>query len=241
MASRLLRISSKDRSIDSKSASDMFFNTNDSDLHQIRKVVLKSAIIPNTCYNVSEHYNTLYLQHSLDATTSYAITPGQYTLAHLISALLAVLPAGTTIVQNPITRKLTFGMTGTFKLFAFPKNPMGRILGIAEDTAAGLSTFNITGLPNLTGLRHIYVQSSVLSNQTVMVTNDKSKHPIFCDFPVTVPWGESQAYDGWDGGTNQQDFMARKNINAVDIKLLDEHNQVLELNGHDWVMIFRVW
>ena len=220
----------------------MTFATNDCDLHQVRKIVLKSAIIPNTSYNVSSQYNRLYIEHSLGATTSYAITPGQYTMAQFLASLIAVLPAGTTIVQNPITRKLTFAMAGaTFKLFAFPQNPMGRILGISEDTAAGLSTFDIPGLPNLTGLRHMYVASNALSNQTVMVTNNKEKINVFADFPVTVPFGETQPYEGFDGGMNFSDFGSKKNINSIDIRLLDEHGNVLELNGHNWVLIFRVW
>jgi hypothetical protein len=62
--SRLVRISSKDRSSTSNSQYDIIYDTNDYDMQLIRKVVLKSAIIPNTQYNVNI-YNNVFKSLSL--------------------------------------------------------------------------------------------------------------------------------------------------------------------------------
>ena len=66
--SRLLRISSKDKSPESPSKYQITYKTNDNDLHQIRRVVLKSAIIPNSQYNIHHNNNTfVFIEGALSA------------------------------------------------------------------------------------------------------------------------------------------------------------------------------
>jgi hypothetical protein len=37
------------------------------------------------------------------------------------------------------------------------------------------------------------------------------------------------------------EFYGARNISTIDITLLDENNNVLDLNGLDWVLTFRVY
>ena len=89
--SRLLRISSKDRSSQSPSQYNIDFNTNDNDLHQIKRITLKSVVIPNTQYNITQHNNVLYLPTTLTDATHYEISVGQYTTVELITTLKEVV------------------------------------------------------------------------------------------------------------------------------------------------------
>ena len=96
--SRLLRVSSRDRSVESFSPYAIVYKTNDSDLHQIKKVILKSAIIPNTQYNVNKYNNTFHFPNTLNATTDYVVPVGQYTTETLINTLQTMV-SGLTITQ----------------------------------------------------------------------------------------------------------------------------------------------
>ena len=75
--SRLLRISSKDRNQASGSRYDISYNTNDNDLHQIKRVTLKSVVIPNTQYNINKHNNVLHMPNSLSFIEDFEIKKGQ--------------------------------------------------------------------------------------------------------------------------------------------------------------------
>ena len=110
--SRLLRISSKDRADTSRSRYNIDFRTNDNELHQISRIVLKSIVVPNTQYNINLHTNTLYLPTSLSEVTKYTIKPGQYKTNDLITELKKVVNdtvgGGFNITQDPISFFINF-------------------------------------------------------------------------------------------------------------------------------------
>ena len=68
-----------------------------------------------------------------------------------------------------------------------------------------------------------------------------------------LPWNqpEEEIYACWDCETQVIDedsttldysvFISPDDITTIDITLLDENNHVLDLNGLDWVLIFRVF
>jgi hypothetical protein len=239
--SRLVRISSKDRSIESVSKYDIVFRPDDRDLHQIKKIALKGAEIPNTQYNIHSDNNLLYFPNSLSGTTDFTIPVGQYTTSTLITEIQSQI-AGLVITQDTLTQKLTFThATQTFDIVSnTTTNPMARTLGFLTD-ASGVGSHVCTGLPNLTGLKTVYIASHTLCSNTAMCTNDKLKQHVFCSIPITVPFGETQVIDEDSSTFDFSVFHDRKNIAEIRIKLLDEENHVLELNGLDWYIILRVF
>ena len=243
--SRLLRISSKDRSPQSESQYNISYNTNDNDLHQIKRITLKSAVIPNTQYNVNKHNNILLLPNSLSATTEFEIKEGQYKLSEFITALTTsinseITPNTISITQDTLTQKLKLTLSsGTMDILK-KQNKMAYVLGIHADTL-GVTTYDCINIPNLSGLNHIYISSQMLSNHTQMITHDKNKQNVFADLTVKVCFGQIQYTDEDTNSLDYVVFHGHKNISQIDIKLLDEYNNELDLNGSDWTLIFRVY
>ena len=268
--SRLLRISSKDRTLESPSKYQITFKTNDNDLHQIKRVVLKSAIIPNSQYNIHQYNNTFYFNEAVSQNNSevtdgvvneqasieiisggvaedekdeevgrYIIPVGQYTISMLISTLENTIP-GLTITQSPLTKKLTLTYSSPFSVLVNDKNPLARVLGITEDIE-NVSTYSCKSLPDLSGLENIYIASQTLSNHSAMICNDKQKQSVFCSVGINVPFGQTMILEEDSISLDYTDFYAPRNISTIDITLLDENNNVLDLNGLDWVLTFRVY
>ena len=269
--SRLLRISSKDKSPESPSKYQITYKTNDNDLHQIRRVVLKSAIIPNSQYNIHHNNNTFYFnetvpQNNSDEVTDgvvnehasieiisggvvedekdeevgrYIIPVGQYTISMLISTLENMI-SGLAITQSPLTNKLTLTYSSPFSVLVNDKNPLARVLGITEDIE-NVSTYSCKSLPDLSGLENIYIASQTLSNHSAMICNDKQKQSVFCSVGINVPFGQTMILEEDSISLDYTDFYAPRNISTIDITLLDENNNVLDLNGLDWVLTFRVY
>jgi hypothetical protein len=245
--SRLLRISSKDRNQRSGSRYDISYNTNDNDLHQIKKVTLKSVVIPNTQYNINKYNNVLYMPNSLSTTTYFEIKQGQYKLSEFISAITTsintgIAPNTISITQDPITQKLTLQLSvGLMDIIGdITKNKMAYVFGFDKDDL-GVSSYECINLPNLSGLNHIYISSQMLSNHTQMITHDKNKQNVFADITMKVCFGHTQYTDEDSNSLDYVVFHSHKNISKIDIKLLDEHNNELDLNGFDWTLIFRVY
>ena len=81
----------------------------------------------------------------------------------------------------------------------------------------------------------------MLSNHTQMITHDKNKQNVFADITMKVCFGQTQYTDEDSNSLDYVIFHGHKNISRIDIKLLDEHNNELDLNGGEWTLIFRVY
>ena len=119
-------------------------------------------------------------------------------------------------------------------------NPMATVLGIDKDYLLQTDVL-VDALPDLVGLKHIYVSSNALSNNVSLIENNKKRINIFCDIPITVDFGKFQIEDNDANTLDYTDFHSRKNISTIDIKLMNELNETLDLNGLDWVLVFRVY
>ena len=270
--SRLLRISSKDKSPESPSKYQITYKTNDNDLHQIRRVVLKSAIIPNSQYNIHNNNNTFVFvdgilsdvevtvppNNSDEVTdgvvgdefanidiitggiTKYRVPVGQYTITMLIATLENKI-SGLKITQSPLTKKLTLTYGSPFSVPVNENiNPMAKVLGITEDLD-GVSTYSCKSLPDLSGLENVYIASQTSSNHSAMICNDKQKQSIFCSVGINVSFGQTMILEEDTTSLDYTEFYGARNISTIDITLLDENNHVLDLNGLDWVLTFRVY
>lgn len=241
--SKFLRVTSRDRSSKSNSQYDILFTTRDVDLHQIKRVELKTAIIPNTQYNVNINNNTWNFINSANGGTNYTIPVGQYTVTSLITELESQVP-GLTVTQSTLTDKLSFTMSsGTFTMESDRTiNKMAEVLGVSTTVAGASGTEVCDSLPNLTGLTNVYIASSALSSGASMIASENDKTSIFCSVPITVPYGSTQVHD--ESGSDTHDytsFPAHKNISNIDIQLLDDKGFEVDLNGLEYEFIFRVY
>lgn len=241
---KLIRVSSKDRTSGGKY--NLKFHTNDSDIHLINSIQLKSGVIPNTQYNVNSNNNIFRFATSLNATLLYTVPVGQYNVTTYMDALkvaidTVITPETVDITQSPLTHKLTITQSsGTFQMLGTDTNDAARVFGVEVDSPVGLTTYTASSLPNLIGLRHIFIGSSTMSNNTTLVTDDQNKFPIFADIVITVPFGATQTIDNSSNDLDFTRFGSRKNISTIDIELLDEYNRTVDLNGLDWHLVFKV-
>jgi hypothetical protein len=165
---------------------------------------------------------------------------GQYTTATLITELQNI--SGLTVTQSALTHKLTFVFSGgNFSLFAsLAANPMASVLGILVD-AVSVSSHTCTGFPNLKGLTTVYISSQTLSNHSAMIATEKQKQNVFCNIPMNVPFGATKVMEEDETTLDYSVFNSHKNISTIDIRLMDENNNTIDLNGADWVLVFRVY
>lgn len=241
-SSRLLRVSSKNRASNSVSRYNVKYNTNDRDLHNVKRIALKSAIIPNTQYNINSNNNTFYMVNTISGPT-YTIPVGQYTITTLMAAIQSAVGGGFTLTQDATTQLLTFtaGGVDTLTMTSDPStNPMAPILGITTDSGA-VASYTTPSLPDLRGLTSIYVASQALTNHTSMSDSAKNKQNIFCTIPVNVEFGGSVSLEEDETTLDYVIFDSHKNISTIDINLMDEDLNTLELNGLDWTLVFRVY
>lgn len=244
--SRLLRVTSRDLSYNSQGTdTDMIFRTNDGDLHQIHRVLLKTVVFPNSAYNINKYNNTLFIGGP-DIDEVGPIEIGQYNLSQFMVALKEVLDAASTpwtwtIAQDPITRKLMFSKNGGEEFFIYGKkdlNKMWRESGAKETTqSVGLTAFT-SGIPDLSGLRHVYVESLLAGAQ--ILTGDINKYSIMADFAISVPFGAYQTIEYDQHTMNQISYRGSKQLSKFDVRFTDDQNRELLLNGLDWVLVFEI-
>jgi hypothetical protein len=243
---RMLRIASADLSNSSKGTdTDLDFRTNDADLHQIHRIILKTVIVPNTHYNINRYNNYISIT-APDMLPVGPIEQGQYNLSQFTAALKAVLDVAASpytfqVTQDPITRRLMFVKSGGAQFTLLGKssgNKMWRECGCKTDvTSVGLVAFS-SGIPDLSGLRHIYIESLIAGQQ--VMTGDVNKYSALADFPVDVPFGAYQKIEYDQHTLNQVTYRGAKQISKIDIRFTDDLNRELSFNGLDWVLIFEV-
>ena len=243
--SKFLRINSADRSANSNSRYNIRLNTNDNDLSQVKRVELKSAVIPNTYYNINSFNNTFEFVNATNSpTTTYTVPVGQYTITTLIAELESQV-TGLTITQSALTQKLTFTMAaGTYTLDSdVTVNTIARALGIITTQSGVSGATTVTGHPDLTGLTNIYLSSDKLaSGGNSMVGVSESYKPVFCTIPIDVDFGVNQVHEEFSSDTmDYVQFSAHRSIANVDIQLLDSDLNEVDLNGVDWEVILRVY
>jgi hypothetical protein len=242
---RLLRITNNEQSPYSQgNGASIKFQSNDSDLHGINRIHLKTSIIPNTQYNINTKNNKLYLTFP-DQGGPYAEVPvGQYTINTFITALEDALDAVSapnifTVSIDPLTYKITITKTGgDFTILEKKNNPMYLVIGQGLEKTSTLGVLICDNIYNLSGLRHVYVESFTLGKQ--LLTGSISKYPIIADIPISVPFGSFQNDIYSEETLNVVYYKGFKNISNFELKLVDELGGLLELNGAPFVLVFEI-
>jgi hypothetical protein len=242
---RLLRVTNNELSPYSEgSGSDVKFQSNDSDLHGINRIHLKTSIIPNTQYNINTKNNLLQIMWDDMGGPIAPVPVGQYTIVQFIDALKTKLdiiasPETFDIIADPITYKLTFVKSaGEFTIAGKNDNPMFLVIGqIVEKTSVG-GILQCDNMYNLSGLRHVYVESFTLGKS--LLTGSVKKYSIIADIPITVPFGAYQSDTFSEETLNVVYYRGFKNISNFAIRLVDEGGELLELNGAPFSLVFEI-
>lgn len=246
--SQLLRISSKDRDKDQSLSSSSFkisFN-NASNLQSIKRIVVKTVTIPNSFYNINEFNRTFTYKTDEITFVSVTIPSGQYNIEDFITAFnLSLAGIGMTASLNTVTGKLQYVNTTTIRyLNQEDGNAMADVLGIKTSATENVSSYSSEHLPNLSGTSEVYVVSNVLSDNSNMINKSLLSLPVLVCVPITSSFGSLTHYYANDSLLEEVVYYSQrlgKNIQSVDIKLIDRNGNLLDLQGLEFEMILRVY
>lgn len=242
---RLLRVTNNELSAySSGNGASIKFQSNDSDLHGINRIHLKTSIIPNTQYNINSNNNKLMVMWSGMSGPVPPIPVGQYTLvpfmAALETALNSVATTGVfTVTSDPLTYKIIITTTGPNFIIADKSlNPMYLVIGQDTQVTSVGGVLQCANIYNLSGLRHVYVESFTLGKS--LLTGSIKKYSMIADIPIRVPFGTFQSDVYTEESLDAVYYKGFKNISNFELQLVNEFGEPLQLNGAAWTLIFEI-
>ncbi len=240
-------INSKFRNVSSKSTSDFIYSLGES--LEVSDIAVKSVSMVNAEYNIKAGHNTLVVN---DGTTDFdLIVPvGQYDINQLISEITSQLTAqygGTnTIVLQSTSKRLFFSTTTALRYKTdVNTSPIGFILGLGDEAFGyypefASSAFLAPFLPNLQGSNNYHISSATLGQGQGSLLKNNEKKPIIMSVLNNVEFGDIISYEVNEIKLNQRHFNRPTNIQDIDIKILDDDNEVVDLHGTNVEIILQI-
>ena len=240
-------INSKFRNVSSKSTSDFIYSLGES--LEVSDIAIKSVSMVNAEYNIKAGHNTLVVNNG---TTDFnlVVPVGQYDINQLITAITTALTTqygGTnTIVLQSTTKKLYFSSTTPLRYGTdLNTSPVGFILGLGDTPNDYYPEFASSGflaplLPNLQGSNNYHISSATLGQGQGSLLKNNEKKPIILSVLNNVDFGDVISYEVNEIKLNQRHFNRPTNIQDIDIKILDDDNEVVDLNGTNVEIVLQI-
>jgi len=194
-------------------------------------VSLKNAQIPVCFYNVRAPYNTIRLN-----STTYTLTPGNYTLTTIISGLNAIsgMSSVGTFSVNTITNKIVFTAVGTVTFVPSTSPPdLCFILGFTAQTGTGAITatncYNMLFDPYI----RIHVENLNIASTDTSV----------CTFKVPVNVVQGGIIFWNENAHNTQEAVVASttgNVDRLNIRVIDRFGNIISNNGADWSFTIEI-
>ena len=216
-------------------------------------VAVKSAEIPSSFYNITEHNNTLNVKLLPGGDSSLTIPVNNYNattfIAMFVPLFLSVLSKNITMTFNEDTGKFNITPTDTFDLIIARDTRLADILGVGpspvNDTTTqtfehGATTANDMVFPaNLLGSLQVKVLSEKLAGTNMDSVGLKTS-TLIDTFGITAPFGGLTVYNS----LGRECSIKTNRIEEIDIELKDEDDNFIDFNNSDWcitliVNIFR--
>lgn len=247
LRSKLIAVSSSRKTNDSKSNSDFRVNLQAStSIQDAKSIAIKSITFPNVNPNVNQFNNELTFTSSVTGTFTVEIPVGQYTIETLIpvieSEVSAVSGNSLTITQDSLTNFLTYSVdVGT--MVWFPTS-LGSHVGFADVDETGTAPAQIyeaTALNDLYGDKIIAIRSTTLGDMANFIDSVGNHFPVVDLVQVNVPYGTQIFKDVDNFELHEIDYLTEKNIQNIDIQLINEKGDIIDLQGLDFTMIIKVF
>jgi len=195
--------------------------------HQILISVMH-AVIPYTFYNIDKYNNKL--DYTINGVTSTLfIDYGNYNPFNLITFLQSNLPS-MTITYNTVTNKFTF----THALYEFSFLSTSKcfgLLGFPINTTSSSSN-KILISKNCINLQSHMCICLGTNLATGHINNSQKYHNnILVSIPIDKNPFSMITYTNF---SNVKTNLFRNNLSSIQIRLLDQNNNLLELNGCHW-------
>ncbi len=237
-----IHVNSKDRLTGSIGSTDFYVNIGQG--LYLDRIQLDSVQIPYTYYNVNTSNNTLVVNWN-SSNTTLTITPGNYTLAGLQSALntaVQTINSNINVSLDNQTWRFTFSFssaspnTGSLIL---SQSTINRLIGFPSTTntnSASMLTSTSVALMNDQAFLFICIDGV---GDNIISTTNGNKYTFY--IPVDVNGGDVLSYQ------TQLDQNQILKVNqpikylSLHVRLLDNFGNSLNLNESDWSMTLKIY
>lgn len=232
---KLIRISSRDAGVNETDDNfTVHLSQQDQSVHEVVGISLVGAIIPNKVYNVNKNNNILIYDVG-GGDVMYTLPIGIYTVNTLINALNIEFLGNVIVTQDVLTDKLIFTTDGVTTLTLYyindrPVSKMSDLIGLSDTLIIAPATgLPLQHLPSLNGLDAVLIHSATLGQGNTLSSSQRGLH-VIAMVPIRVPFGFNEVYDeSIESSKIIMDYP--RNVETIDIRITDQHNQSLNLNG----------
>ena len=155
-----------------------------------------------------------------------------------------------TAVDDPLTHVLEFTFSPPIFVYkdrdagSVPAlNPIHRVIGLRDNSITAQIGEKMDASHDLSGVKSIYVMSSVLAGGSCVSSRDGGRKLALLDvIPVTVAYGGVIHNDEIHGlaDSHEYDNVLSNNLSSVDIQIRDSENNLLDTNGLDIVIVLKI-
>lgn len=201
---------------------------------------LVSVSMPNSFYVVNDTNNKIYFTDDSTARTA-TLTNGYYSTSTLPTEIKSAMETANssfqtyTVSYSSSTSKFTVSAAGnfTFDFASNTSNSARKLLGMNATDDSAATSHTSDNIVDLSGPRIVCIQLNMAGD-----TLRNSQDDLYCDLyvPMDVDFGEFKYYKP----NNEEKQIVRFNLTSnITVRLVDENNNELDLNGLDWEMILR--
>ncbi len=212
-------------------------------IRYITKTVFKGFTIPNSFYNINTTNNVLIFTDDTGVDNQITITPDNYTgeqLADAIELAMINLPSPGHVVDfDTSSFKFTFTYTGaTYTITSNTDNVLSTLFPLLgfSTTQTGSLSYTSDEVANIAKPKYISIKSDILTTKLFPnLQNGIGSEFIYNVFP-NVDFGcmiTKQNDSLWE-----IEYIRSIQIDSIDLRLEDENNNLLDLNGVSWCAIF---
>jgi hypothetical protein len=232
-SSKLLRINTKYRTADSISNTDFYFQFGTSDvIDNIYRIALTRLGCLYMFPNITPYNNKLVYDRN-ETTETITVPVGQYTATELAGIVTSLSAGKFTMTINEDTNRFEF-LDPLYELTIGPSNDlntMAATIGVTSVvTIAAGATTAVTTTPDLSGPRHIYVESPNICQSNCLDGNTDSGGylPLLEVIPLAgIPYGYVVSYNANDLVSSDVDFKKAVTLRRIHIRLTDSHRNTL--------------
>jgi len=218
------------------------YNTNKQYINPT-KIELISAIIPNSQYVINSFNNLFNLTYSSTLYTAL-IPQSNYTASSLAVALQTALNGlsvpSTTFTVTVNLNTMTYTITSTNAVvYNFSSNPtLSQILGFSSTNSSSVSTITSTNAFQVATTRYWKLYIKEFDNNY-----DTNISGLFNFIILNNVNNGDYLYMIKDINSvnNSHDIHIKNNITTLSIELRDEWNNLVDLNGCDYLLILKIY
>lgn len=197
---------------------------------------LQQAVIPYSFYSINENNNTVSITDSALDTYNFSITPGNYNISQLITAMIDELGGGWSITYNSITNKMTI-INDTLDFTLNSTGTLNNAIGFSESANSQSVSKSLTSTHciNLNQVRALNMEID-MPTSTLNVAQPLNNN-ILATIPVVAqPFG--MIY--FSNPNNFRVNMYCEKMNMIKVKFIDNLGNLVNFNEVNWQATLQI-